>query len=460
MVKKRYKKPVNVGEVHTIDITGLGHAGEGVGRIEGFAIFVPGAIPSDRVLVQIEENKKNHGRGKVLEVVEPAPGRITPKCTVADSCGGCQLQHMDYAEQLRWKRQLVVDGLTRIGKFVDPPVKSVLGMSEPYYYRNKAQSPVGKVDGRVTMGFYRRGTHALVPVKKCINIHPLCNKALGVMGRLLEEHGLVPYDEATHQGLVRHVIFRVSSARSELMVILVTNGPSIAEVDQLVDRMKAALPELVSVAQNINEERTNVILGDKTRVLWGRPYLIEELNGLEFAVSPRSFFQVNSKQAAVLCQQAAFYGQIRQGTRAVDCYCGTGSIALHLARDGADVVGIEAVPEAITDARLNAELNGLKSVDFRVGRVEVVLPDILQKSAVDVAFLDPPRKGCEPEVLDAIISANIPRLVYVSCNPSSLARDLSILAQGGYLLETVQPVDMFPHTSHVETVVLMSRVEK
>jgi 23S rRNA (uracil1939-C5)-methyltransferase len=458
--KKARQRPIRVGQQSEMEITGLGHAGEGVGRIDGFAIFVPNAIPGDRVLAEIEEVKHNHGRGRIVEIVRSAKGRISPACTVAGDCGGCQLQQMAYELQLEWKRQLVIDALTRIGKFHYPQVQPVIGMEHPYGYRNKVQYPVALVENKQAIGFYRRGTHEIVPITECRNSHPLCNKALGVMATLLEEHSLPPYDEITGTGLIRHVIFRVSTALNELMIILVTNDRDIPGIGKLIDSMKTHLQELVAIAQNVNIRRTNVIMGVETHLLWGKPYLIEELNGLKFAVSPRSFFQVNSQQAAVLCQKVVDYAKVAPGSRAVDCYSGTGSIALHLARAGAQVIGIETVPEAIVDAQLNRELNQIRQADFRIGQVERELPVILQEGPADVAVLDPPRKGCEPAVLEALIRAKIPRLIYVSCNPSSLARDLSILADGGYELRQVQPVDMFPQTSHVECVVLMSRVEK
>lgn len=455
--RKGRQRPVRVGQQGKMEITGLGHAGEGVGRIDGFAVFVPGAVPGDRILVEIEKIKRNHGRGRIVKIVRPAGGRVSPACAVAGDCGGCQLQQMEYGEQLEWKRRLVLDALSRIGNFDHPKVQPVIGMEHPYGYRNKVQYPVALAKGRIALGFYQRGTHEIVPIKECSNSHPLCNKALRVMSSVLEEYGLLPYSELTGSGLIRHLIFRVSTARDQLMIILVTNDTDIPGIEKLIDSMTANLQELVAVAQNVNQERTNVIMGEETHLLWGKPYLVEELNGLKFAISPRSFFQVNSQQAAVLCQKVVDYTAIGPGTRALDCYCGTGSIALHLAREGAQVIGIEAVPEAIADARLNGELNKIRQVDFRIGQVEKELPVILPEGPVDVAVLDPPRKGCEPEVLEALIGAEIPRVVYVSCNPSSLARDLSILANSGYELQKVQPVDMFPQTSHVETVVLMSQ---
>ncbi|NLJ24279.1 MAG: 23S rRNA (uracil(1939)-C(5))-methyltransferase RlmD [Firmicutes bacterium] len=457
MAAKKHKQPsVTVGQQTELEITGLGHAGEGVGRVNDFAIFVPGTIPGDQILAKIQEVKRNHGRASIIKVIRSAAGRVAPECVVAGDCGGCQLQHMAYESQLEWKRQLVVDALTRIGKFEEPLVQPVIGMAHPCGYRNKVQYPMGLVGGKVALGFYRRGTHAIVPIEECANTHPLCNKALQVVSYLLAEIGLVPYDEITGDGLIRHLVCRVSTAHNQLMVILVTNGKEVSGMAKLVEKMRAALPELVTVAQNVNTKRTNVIMGEKTRILWGAPYLIEELNGLKFAISPRSFFQVNSEQAAILCHKVVEYAKIGQRTRALDCYSGTGSIALHLAREGAHVIGIEVVPEAIGDAKLNAELNHISGAEFRVGRVESELPGILEEGSVDMAVLDPPRKGCESEVLGALLQAKIPRLVYVSCNPSSLARDLAILAEGGYELREVQPVDMFPQTSHVECVVLMS----
>jgi len=451
--KKGKQQPVKVGQREELEITGLGHAGEGVGRIDGFAIFVPGAIPGDRVFTQIEKVKQNHGRGEIVKVVRPAADRVSPACAVAEHCGGCQLQQMAYAQQLKWKHQLVLDALTRIGKFSHPQVRRVIGMAHPYGYRNKVQYPVTTADDRIALGFYRRGTHELVPIEECDNSHPLCNKALRIMSSLLERYGLIPYDENTGTGLIRHLVCRVSTARNQLMIILVTNARDIPGAAGLVSSMQADLPELVAVAQNVNQQLTNVIMGAETHLLWGEPYLIEELNGLRFAISPRSFFQVNSEQAAVLCQQVVDYAKMARGARALDCYCGTGIIALHLARAGAQVTGVEIVPEAISDARLNAELNQIQA-DFRIGKVEIELPGLLEEGPVDTAVLDPPRKGCEPEVLDALIDSRIPRLVYVSCNPSSLARDLRILAGGGYQLQEVQPIDMFPHTAHVECVAL------
>ncbi len=458
--EKLRRPPVEIGERRTVEITGMGHAGEGVGRINDFAVFVPGAIPGDLLHIEVEKVKRRHGRGRIIEIVRPAPQRITAPCQIAGDCGGCQLQHMDYGSQLEWKRQLAADALTRIGKFQEPKVRPVIGMADHQGYRNKVQHPVAAVNGKIALGFYRRGSRDLVPAPRCENSHPLCNKALTVMPSLLEKYGITAYDETSGRGLVRHVVLRVSTARNQLMVVLVTNGEVIPRVDELIKDMRNALPELVSVAQNVNRKRTNVIMGERTKVLWGEHYIIEELNGLQFAVSPRSFFQVNSQQAAVLCRQVVEYAQVKEGSRALDCYCGTGSIALHLARSGAQVVGIEVVPEAINDAELNARINQSGRADFRLGRVETLLPDILSEGPVETAVLDPPRKGCEPEVLEALKEARIPRLVYVSCNPSSLARDLAILAEGGYELREVQPVDMFPHTSHVECVTLMSRVEK
>ena len=308
--KKTNQQPVRVGDQREMAITGLGHAGEGVGRLDGFAIFVPGAIPGDRIMVQIEEVKKNHGRGRIVELVRSAADRVVPRCTVSGDCGGCQLQQMAYGRQLEWKWQLVLDALTRIGKFDNPDVRPVIGMTHPYGYRNKVQYPVASVEGKVALGFYRRGTHELVPIQECNNSHPLCNKALQVASSLLDEQGFTPYDEVTGKGLIRHLVCRASTARNELMLVLVTNRREVPGLEELIRSLKAALPELVSIAQNVNEKRTNVIMGQETHLLWGEPYLVEELNGLRFAISPRSFFQINSQQAAVLCRKVVEYAGI------------------------------------------------------------------------------------------------------------------------------------------------------
>lgn len=453
----RVEKPVEAGEEVEIEIEDLGHAGEGIGRVEGFAIFVPGALPGDRVLARVDEVKKRYGRATLQRVVRPAASRVAPECSVFEGCGGCQLQHMDYQQQLAWKRQRVADVLTRVGNFLHPTVRETLGMAHPYYYRNKAQYPVARAGREVVTGFYRRGTHKIVPLDECGIQHPLNNTALKVMRDLLQKYGIPPYDETSGKGLVRHIISRASITRQQVMVTLVTNGYDLPHVAELIDDLRLQIPQLISVAQNINTRRTNTILGEETRIVWGEKYLIDEIGGLQFAISPRSFFQVNPIQTGVLYEVALRYANLTGWERVLDCYCGIGTITLHLARNCQSVVGIEVVQEAVADAYRNARMNGLSNVKFIVGAVEKELPAVLAEGRIDVAILDPPRKGCEAGVLTALAAAGIPRLVYVSCNPGSLARDLRLLADQGYELEEVQPVDMFPHTFHVECVAKLEK---
>ena len=456
-VQERRRPPIKVRDTLTIEIEGLGHAGEGVGRTNGFAVFVADAIPGDKALIRIDEVKKNFGRGTLIELLQISTQRTDPGCEVSKDCGGCQLRHMEYSAQLKWKQQNIIDALTRIGRFTNPLVEPVIGMQSPKHYRNKVHYPVGASKGKSALGFYKKGSHQLVPINTCHNVHPLCNKALQVIGPLLHKYDLSPYNSSVGKGLLRHVICRVSTTNNELMVILVTNDEVIPHFDGLLKDLQTSLPEMVTLALNINHSRSRVVLGRKTNILWGEPYLIEKINDLKFAISPNSFFQVNSLQAEVLGKQVVDYAALGADSRALDCYSGTGTLALHLAKAGANVIGVEVVADAVRDAVLNAELNGLHKTDFRVGQVETVLAEILKEGSVDAAVLDPPRKGCEPEVLKNVIEAKIPRLVYVSCNPSSLARDLALLGEGGYKLKEIQPIDMFPHTSHVEAVALLTR---
>lgn len=480
-------KPVAVGDIVAAEISGLGHAGEGVGRVEGFAVFIPDALPGDVVRARITEVKKNYARADLLEVVTSSPERVAGRCPVHRECGGCQLQHMAYGAQLNWKRQRVVDALERIGGFTvvavgggvqdagedspgvpgDPDadaarqavrVLPTLGMEDPWHYRNKAQYPVGMSNGRVVMGFFARGTHEIVESPECYIEHPVNTRVMKVSARILEALGISVYDERTGRGVVRHVLSRVSFATGEAMVVLVTNGRELPRRDEFIAQLTAAVPEVVSISQNVNTAFTNVILGRETIHLWGKDHIVDKIGDLKFKISPRSFFQVNPVQTEVLYCKAREYADLSGGELVVDGYCGIGTIALFLADKAGKVVGIEEVPEAIEDARENAELNGVHNAEFHVGRVEDLLPDMVERGLrPDVVVLDPPRAGCERAVLEAIAAAEVPRVVYVSCNPGSLARDLAILREKGYRTVEVQPVDMFPHTSHVETVTWVER---
>lgn len=448
---------IRVGLQYPMAIEDLDAAGDGVGRVHGLVVFVPGAVPGDYGLVEMESVARRHGRGRLLRLLRPSPDRVAPPCPVADRCGGCQLQALDYQAQLRWKERRVREALRRIGGLASVPVMPVLGMADPWRYRNKAQYPVAAVDGHVAMGFYARGTHDIVDANDCLIQDPLNVEVANLARSLLDEHRVPIYDEGTGQGVVRHVVVRSSRAHRTAMVILVTNGPHLPAREAVV-RGLAAHPAVVSVVQNINPRRTNVIFGDETRILWGASHLEDRIGPVRFLISPRSFFQVNGQQVEVLYEQARRDAGLTGGERVLDAYCGVGTIALYLAAGAREVVGIEAVPDAVADAQRNARHNGIHNARFLVGRVEDVLPGLVQAGQrFDVAVLDPPRRGCDPAVLEALARAGVPRLVYVSCHPESLARDLARLASLGYDTEQVQPVDMFPMTTHIEAVARLRR---
>lgn len=455
-----FKKP-GIGDRIALEITDLNHDGEGVGRTAGgFVLFVPQALPGDFVDVEVCEVRKGFGRARLRSVRTPSPERLTPPCPVAGECGGCPVQHFEYGRQLAWKEDRVRQALERIGRFERPPVAPILGMERPYHYRNKAQYPVrAGAGGRVEMGFYRRGSHELVASDECLIQHPLITGAARAVRGLVEELGIPPYDEASGEGVLRHVVVRASFARREVMVIAVTNGPAFPARPEWVRRAQEAIGSLVSLVQNIQERPGNVILGERWELLWGRPYLVEALGDVEYEISPNAFFQVNPVQAKRLFDVARAYAALTGKERVWDVYCGTGSIGLFLAGGAAEVLGVERVADAVEDARRNARRNRIDHARFEVGEAERVLPRwVKEGGSADVCLLDPPRKGCDPTALQAVVEARPRRVIYVSCNPASHARDLRMLVERGYRLLEVQPVDMFPHTAHVESVALLERV--
>jgi 23S rRNA (uracil1939-C5)-methyltransferase len=461
--------PVAVGRDYEAEIIGIGHNGEGVGRVGGFTLFVPGALPGERALVRVEHLKKQYGFAKLLQVLAASPDRALPPCGIYDACGGCQLQHLDYAAQLRVKRRIVADNLERIGKLqvaadgADAAgdagrvvVHPTIGMAEPWRYRNKVQVPIGEEEGGLVGGFYAQGSHRIVDMQECLIQHGEGDRVVETVKRIARELGVSAYREDTHTGLLRHVVVKVGFRTGEVMVVLVTNGDELPREDEWVARIREAVPGVASICQNVNTARTNVIFGDRTIVLWGREVIYDYIGDVRFAISPRSFFQVNPVQTEVLYGKALEYAALSGRETVIDAYCGIGTISLFLAQRARRVYGVEIVPEAIEDARLNAELNGIVNVEFAVGKAEDVLPEWQRSGVVpDVVVVDPPRKGCDRSLLDTLLELKPERIVYVSCNPSTLARDLRVLEDGGYRTVEVQPVDMFPHTVHVECTVLL-----
>jgi len=451
---------IQEGQTYKVVITDLNQEGEGVGRVGNVVVFVSDAIPGDVVLARVISLKKSYAQAIIIEIVDPSPARVTPACPAAKQCGGCQLAHMAYTEQLAWKQKHVQAAMTRIAK-LDVPVEPVIGMNQPAAYRNKAEFPVGGTSQQTVLGFYQKRSHVVVDIEECAIQHPLINRAMNAVKEVVAELQIPPYDYNNHSGVIRHAVIRVSFSTKTVMIILVTRTAKLPYASELVSRLTSQLPELRSVYHNINPQMTNMVFGSELKLLWGEPHLIDHIGNLQFAISPRSFFQVNPMQTKVL-YDVIKHAAALTGTEVVwDLYCGIGTIGLYLAVSAAKVVGVEIVPEAVEDAKINAKLNGFDHVQFFTGNVEDMAPRLLRLGLrPDLIVVDPPRKGCDPQLLATIAQVRVPRLIYVSCNPATLARDLAFLTENGYVVELVQPVDMFPHTVHVECVTLMSRVKK
>jgi 23S rRNA (uracil1939-C5)-methyltransferase len=484
---KRVDAPVSVGQLVEADMIGIGHDGEGVGRTrDGYTLFIHGALPGEKVTARVEHTKKQFGYARLAEVLKQSGDRVAAPCPIYAECGGCQLQHLSYEGQLRWKRQHVVDALERIGKLqvqgsgsagieadeADGVAKSIgrgagivvhptLGMDEPWRYRNKAQVPIGQEEGGLVGGFYAQGSHRIIDMEACLIQHEKNDDVVRRVKRIAGELGIRAYDEASGRGLLRHVVVKVGFRTGDVMVVLVTNGEKVQRVDELVGLIREEVPGVKSIVQNVNMGRTNVIFGDRTVVLWGEEYIRDWIGDIQFAISARSFYQVNPVQTEVLYGKALEYAGLSGGETVIDAYCGIGTISLFLAQRAGHVYGVEIVEDAIADARRNAELNGMTSkVTFEAGPAEVVIPAWKRDGvAADVIVVDPPRKGCDAALLQTIGEMQPERVVYVSCNPATLARDLRMLEDAGYRTVEVQPVDMFPHTVHVESVALLVRDE-
>lgn len=458
-----------------LDIEDLGTEGEGIGKIQGYTLFVKDALVGDKVRVKIMKTKKSYAYAKLLEIIEPSEWRTEPACPVARQCGGCQLQHCTYEKQLEWKRKKINDCLKRIGGFENIEAEPVIGMEEPYYYRNKAQFPVGySKDGSIITGFYAGRTHNIIPFKHCLLQHPCNSRILGIITRFLDENNIPAYNEATHKGIVRHIITRTAQATGEVMVCLVINADKLPATDKLVQILLESdiiedkgtkegneKPFIKSICININKENTNVILGEKTEVIYGTPYITDYIGNIQYHISPVSFYQVNHSQTEKLYNKVMEFADLKGNEVVWDLYCGIGTISLFLAQKAAKVCGVEIVPQAVEDAKANALLNNLDNVEFFSGAAEEVVPLQYEKSngrlKADVVTLDPPRKGCDEKLLQTVADMQPARIVYVSCDPATLARDLKYLCGKGYMVEKVQPVDMFCQSYHIECVVKMQK---
>mgnify|MGYP000297486471 CR=1 FL=1 len=449
------KPPVEKNKDYEMNIDSLGSSGEGVGRIQGFAVFVEGALPGERVLVKIVKVAKSYAYGKLLHIIQKSPDRVEPRCPYFRACGGCQLQHLSYEGQLKYKSQLVRDALERIGGLNNVEVLPAIGMEEPWRYRNKAQYPVGMIKNKLALGFYAARSHNLIDINDCPIQHEINEKVTSLVRKFIQTYNIPVYQESTHKGIIRHVVTKVGFKSNQLMVIIVTNG-ELPRKKELVSILRDGLPAITSIVQNYQTEKTNVILGSRNVTLWGSDCIMDAIGDLKFKISPLSFFQVNPVQTEKLYTKALEYAALTGKETVIDAYCGIGTISLFLARKAAKVYGVEIVPQAIEDARENARINGIENAEFITGESEVVIPRLSKLGIkADVVVVDPPRKGCDAELLDTIAEMSPERMVYVSCNPATLARDLKYMVEKGYQVKKVQPVDMFPQGHHVETVVLM-----
>ena len=449
--------PVCKGRTYELQIDRLGTSGEGVGRHENFTIFVPHALPGETISVVIEDVKSSYAHGRIKQILHESVDRVAPLCELYEECGGCQLQHLSYEAQLRAKRAQVVDALIHIGKLPQIPVMETLRAEEPWNYRNKMQFPIGRNSGKIVIGCFAQGSHRIINTENC-HIQRAENNDLANAAREIAEQLHIPvYNEDTHKGVLRHIVGRVGRS-NDLMAIIVTATKQLPRAKDFVRMMRERLPNLVSVHQNIQTYRNNVIMGRDTQLLWGRPTIIDSLGRLNFHLSPRSFFQVNTRQAERLYEQALAYADLHGTETVIDAYCGTGTITLFLAQKARKVYGIEIVQPAILDARKNARDNNVKNAEFIVGDATAVMPALYKQGIrPDVVVVDPPRAGCTETVLRTFANMKPQRIVYVSCNPATLARDLAILKELGYLAQEVQPVDLFPQTSHVENVCLLRK---
>ncbi|MFW6287394.1 MAG: 23S rRNA (uracil(1939)-C(5))-methyltransferase RlmD [bacterium] len=448
------------GDIIELELIDIANGGDCVGRYQGLAVFVAAGIPGEKVSVRVTERKKSYARAELLEINEEVETRVDPECAVYGACGGCQLMHIDYEEQLKYKQKMVKDLLERIAKLDRIEVEPVIGSEFPFSYRNKAQFPLSlDKEGKIVTGFYQQGTHKVVVHHNCGIQHPLINRTVNTTLDILNDYNLTVYDETLHSGVLRHLIIRVGICTNQVLLTIVTSDKQLPFADEISKRVMEEMTEVVGVIQNINPEQTNVIMGNEDRILSGNDYYIDYIGKTKYAISSHSFFQVNTLQTKKLYDQIVKFLSLEGNETVVDAYCGIGSISLYIAGNTGRVIGIEEVSDAIEDAEHNAEINNIDNCSFIIGKVEKELPELIKEGIKpDLLVFDPPRKGLDKQVIEITISVKPKRIVYVSCNPATLARDLKLFKEH-YQVKKVQPVDMFPQTYHVESVVLLERKE-
>lgn len=450
-----------------LKIEDMGVDGAGIGKADGMTFFVKDAVIGDVVRAKVMKLKKTYGYARLMELLEASPDRVEPKCPYYRQCGGCQIQALSYEKQLEFKERKVRNNLERIGGFSEITMEPIVGMEESYHYRNKAQFPVGTdKDGHIVTGFYAGRTHTIIPNRDCALGLPVNREILDIVIDFMEKYHVSAYDEKTGKGLVRHVLIRCGFTSQEKMVCLIINGKSLPHSEKLVEALRE-IDGMTSISINCNTGHTNVILGRKTIVLWGQEYITDQIGEISYEISPVSFYQVNPVQTEKLYGLALEYADLHGEETVWDLYCGIGTISLFLAQKAKQVYGVEIIPQAIENAKRNAGKNGIENAEFFVGKSEEVLPEFYEKEAAagrkahaDVIVVDPPRKGCDEKLLETIVKMAPDRVVYVSCDSATLARDLKILCEQGYELKRARAVDQFCHTVHTEAVCLLERKDR
>ena len=460
-------------ETAIVTIEDIGVNGEGIGKVDGYTLFIKDAVIGDVVEAKVMKAKKNYGYARLMKIITPSKDRVTPVCTFARKCGGCQIQEMSYEQQLQFKHNKVRGNLERIGGFspelLEKIMEPVVGMEEPFHYRNKAQFPFGTdKEGNPITGFYAGRTHDIIANTDCALGVAVNKEILEKTLSFMKKYQIPSYDENTGKGLIRHALIRYGFTTKEIMVCLIINGDKLPSSEKLLEKL-TKIPGMTSITYNINKEKTNVIMGSKVCPLWGQTYITDYIGNVKYQISPLSFYQVNPVQTEVLYGTALEYAGLTGKETVWDVYCGIGTISLFLAQKAQKVYGVEIVPQAIEDAKHNAEINEITNAEFFVGKAEEVLPEYYvdyakehpgEHARADVIVVDPPRKGCERSVLDTMVQMEPERIVYVSCDSATLARDVKYLRENGYEIRKVKATDMFPMSVHVETVVLLSRLKQ
>jgi 23S rRNA (uracil-5-)-methyltransferase RumA len=449
---------LKTGQIVELPIRRLGINGEGIGYYQKQVVFVDNAIPGEVVIARICEVNKNFSKANLVRIKKKSAYRTEPKCPIYSTCGGCQLQHIHYRFQRRLKRELVEESFKKYTSLNSIPIEPIVSMEKPWNYRNKAQLPLKQIGKKVAMGMFSAKSHRLVQIDDCLIQHPLVNQVLHKVRKMIEYLKIPIYNERRHHGVLRHLVARISFATEEIQLVLVTLTPSFAQEKELIKLVTSQIPQVKSIILNHNPSKTSLVFGEQSRLLWGKEKLTEKLGNLTYSLSPRAFFQLNPIQTVHLYNTIKQLAQLTGKETVIDAYCGVGSIGLWLADSAAQVIGMDTIPEAIKDAEENARINGYHHTKYYVGKAELLLPKWLRQGLKpDVIILDPPRTGLEHSLIEMLLQIRIPRIVYVSCNPSTLAKDCSQLIKNGYQIKKVIPFDMFPQTSHIECVTLLEK---